>query len=61
MRRKAKFKSSVLVNSLIFQIAVVAEGLYVKARVKSAKRRRKIGVFSSAILGPGIIVLAVND
>ncbi len=61
MRKKARLKSSVLVNRLIFQIAVVAEGSDVKARVTGAKRRRKSAVFSGAILGPGIIDLAVID
>ena len=61
MSKKARLKSSVLVNTLIFQIAVVAEESDVKARVTSAKRRRKIAVFSGAILGSGIIDLAVND
>ena len=61
MRRKARLKISVLVKRGIFQIAISVEGSDVKAQLKSAKNRIRIGVFSGAILGPGIIVLAEND
>ena len=55
MRRKARLKISVLVNAGIFEIVVAVEGSDVKAHLKSAKNRRRVGVFSGAILGPGII------
>jgi len=52
---------NVLVNAGVFEIAAPTAEADVNTCVKIAKNRRRIGVVSGVILGPGIIVLAVND
>ena len=61
MRRRARLKIKVIVNRPIVRNGVAVKGSDVKAQLKSAKNGRRIRVFNGTILGPGIIVLAVND